>query len=42
MAIKRRPLWHLIAAAYAAAIFATAAGLHFGALVFGWTFREGC
>jgi len=42
MALKRRPLWHLIAAAYALAVFATAAGLRFAALVFGWTFGEGC
>lgn len=42
MAIKRRPLWQLIAAFYALAIFACAAGVRFGALVFGWTSGEGC
>lgn len=42
MLIKRRPLWQLIAAVYALAIFAAAAGLKFGGLVFGWSFGRGC
>lgn len=42
MAIKRRPLWQVIAAFYALTIIATAAGVRFGGLVFGWTFGEGC
>lgn len=42
MAIKRRPLWQPIAATYALAVFAAAAGLRFAASAFGWTFGEGC
>lgn len=36
------PLWQPIAAVYALSVFAIAAGLRIGALVFGWTFGEGC
>lgn len=42
MALKRRPLWQMIAAVYAVAIFASAAGVRFGGLMFGWTFGKGC
>lgn len=42
MALKRRPLWQMIAAVYAVAIFASAAGVRFGTLMFGWTFGKGC
>lgn len=40
-AVKRRPLWQMIAAFYALAIFACAAGVRFGALVFGWSLGLG-
>jgi hypothetical protein len=42
MAIKRRPLWQLIAVVYALAIFACAAGVRFGGLMCGSTFGKGC
>ncbi len=42
MAVNRRPLWQPIAAVYALAIFAAAAGLKFAALAFGHTFGRGC
>jgi len=38
MARKRRPLWFLIGSVYAVGIFAAAAGLSFGARLFG----KGC